>query len=426
MTFADRKALEAWYKKHHTTALELWLLVHKKASGLPSVAIEDALDVALCHGWIDAIRKPFDATSYLQRYTPRGPRSIWSVKNRDNIERLIAEGRMTPAGHAAVAAAKADGRWDKAYHGSAKMSIPDDLLAAIDIGSNSFRLEIAQLQGGKYKRIEYFKETVRLGGGLDAQGHLQQVDQRGPSGIQRVDLYATKDDGRTWVWWSKHAGNDPTIRVNLGIPSNTQPEGQYGFRLVPVSGAGLSDGIPVPGDAPDIRVVVDVTAPVVRIFPPAADPADPTPDLAMDDAARLGRARGHAGSDPLLRHLEPSVPRVFPHDGSNVRRLTYEGDYNAAPAWSPRGNWIAYVCRTAQRTYKLCMVTPDGQKRVQITTGNGIDDSPSWSPDGRHLTFSSTVDGKSHIYMVNTDGTDLERITFGGTHNSAPSWSPAL
>ncbi len=103
-----------------------------------------------------------------------------------------------------------------------------------------------------------------------------QVDQRGPSGIQRVDLWATRDDGRTWVWWSQHPGNDPTVRVNLGIPSNTQPEGPYGFRLVPVSGAGLSDGTPAPGDAPDIRLVVDVTAPVLRIFPPSSDPADPT------------------------------------------------------------------------------------------------------------------------------------------------------
>jgi TolB protein len=121
-------------------------------------------------------------------------------------------------------------------------------------------------------------------------------------------------------------------------------------------------------------------------------------------------------------------PQVFlmSADGSNVRRLTFEGDYNAAPAWSPRGNWIAYVCRTPKKEYKLCLITPDGQKRVQLTTGPGVDDSPSWSPDGRHLVFSSTADGKSQIYMINADGKDLERITFTGTHNSAPSWSPAL
>ena len=120
-------------------------------------------------------------------------------------------------------------------------------------------------------------------------------------------------------------------------------------------------------------------------------------------------------------------PQIFlmSADGSNVRRLTFEGDYNAAPAWSPRGNWIAYVCRTPKKEYKLCVITPDGQKRVQLTTGLGVDDSPSWSPDGRHLVFSSTVEGKSQIYMINADGKDLERITFTGTHNSAPSWSPA-
>lgn len=120
-------------------------------------------------------------------------------------------------------------------------------------------------------------------------------------------------------------------------------------------------------------------------------------------------------------------PQIYVMDnaGSNVRRLTFEGDYNAAPAWSPRGNWIAYVCRTPERQFKLCLITPDGSKRLQITSGTGIDDSPSWSPDGRHLVFSSTGEGKSHIYMINSDGTDLERLTFGGTNHTAPSWSPA-
>jgi TolB protein len=120
-------------------------------------------------------------------------------------------------------------------------------------------------------------------------------------------------------------------------------------------------------------------------------------------------------------------PQIFlmSSDGTNVRRLTFEGDYNAAPAWSPRGNWIAYICRTPRKEYKLCVMSPDGQKRMQLTTGPGVDDSPSWSPDGRHLVFSSTADGKSHIYMINADGKDLERLTFEGTHNSAPAWSPA-
>ena len=115
---------------------------------------------------------------------------------------------------------------------------------------------------------------------------------------------------------------------------------------------------------------------------------------------------------------------VMSADGSNVRRLTYEGDYNAAPAWSPRGNWIAHVCRTEERQYKLCLVSPDGQKRIRLTSGHGVDDSPSWSPDGRHLVFSSTGEGKSHIFMINSDGTDLERLTSGGIAHTSPAWSP--
>ncbi len=117
---------------------------------------------------------------------------------------------------------------------------------------------------------------------------------------------------------------------------------------------------------------------------------------------------------------------VMGADGSNVRRLTFEGEYNAAPAWSPRGDWIVYVCKLPDQGFKLCRITPDGQKRVQITSGRKreMDDSPSWAPDGRHLVFSSTRGGTSHIYMVNMDGTGLEKLTSGGMHHSSPSWSP--
>ena len=102
-----------------------------------------------------------------------------------------------------------------------------------------------------------------------------QVEQRGPSGISRVDLWVTRDDGKSWVWWSQHDGREAAVKVNLGTSSNSQPEGLYGFRLVPVSGAGLSEATPVANDAPDMRVVVDVTAPVVKIFPAIADPSAP-------------------------------------------------------------------------------------------------------------------------------------------------------
>ena len=149
--------------------------------------------------------------------------------------------------------------------------------------------------------------------------------------------------------------------------------------------------------------------------------------LTVNASGDLSPSWSPSGRELAFTSDRSGGPQVFlmSNDGTNVRRLTFEGDYNAAPAWSPRGNWIAYVCRTPKKEYKLCVITPDGQKRVQLTTGPGVDDSPSWSPDGRHLVFSSTADGKSQIYMINADGKDLERITFTGTHNSAPTWSPA-
>jgi len=102
-----------------------------------------------------------------------------------------------------------------------------------------------------------------------------QVEQRGPSGISRVDLWVTRDDGRTWVWWSQHNGQETPVKANLATQSNATPEGLYGFRVVPVSGAGLSEATPVAGDAPDIRVVVDVTPPAVKMFPATSDATYP-------------------------------------------------------------------------------------------------------------------------------------------------------
>jgi hypothetical protein len=99
-----------------------------------------------------------------------------------------------------------------------------------------------------------------------------EIESRGPSGISRVDLWVTRDDGRTWLKWSQSDGKGASVRVNLGVPGNPQPEGSYGFRVVPVSGAGLSEREPTAGDAPDMRVVVDVTAPQLDLFPPVGDP----------------------------------------------------------------------------------------------------------------------------------------------------------
>ena len=134
-SFRSEAAFAAWMRRHHARETELWLKIHKQGSGLPSVTNAQALDVALCWGWIDGIRKSFDEESFLQRYTPRRGRSIWSQINRDHVARLTAAGRMTPHGQSQVDAAKADGRWDAAYapmRSASEATIPEDLRAAID------------------------------------------------------------------------------------------------------------------------------------------------------------------------------------------------------------------------------------------------------------------------------------------------------
>ena len=111
-SFRTEAALESWMRRNHARETELWLRIYKKGSGVPTVTNAQALDVALCWGWIDGIRKALDEQSFLQRYSPRRPRSIWSQINREHVARLTAAGRMTPHGQRQVDAAKADGRWD--------------------------------------------------------------------------------------------------------------------------------------------------------------------------------------------------------------------------------------------------------------------------------------------------------------------------
>jgi uncharacterized protein YdeI (YjbR/CyaY-like superfamily) len=133
--FRTEAAFETWLAANHDRETEVWLKVHKKDSGLQSVTCAEALNVVLCWGWIDGIRKAFDERSFLQRYTPRTAKSIWSQINRDHIARLTAAGRMTPHGQRQVDAAKADGRWDAAYapmRSATAATIPADLRAAIE------------------------------------------------------------------------------------------------------------------------------------------------------------------------------------------------------------------------------------------------------------------------------------------------------
>lgn len=120
-----------WLEQHHAQAPELWLKIYKKASKIPSIDWEQAVIAALAWGWIDGIKKTCDKTAYYQRFTPRRARSNWSQKNCVHVENLIKSGRMQAPGLVHVDAAKADGRWDAAYAGSATMEIPADFLAAL-------------------------------------------------------------------------------------------------------------------------------------------------------------------------------------------------------------------------------------------------------------------------------------------------------
>lgn len=168
-----------WYEAEHRSAAELWLEIGKKSAPWPTVTYEEALDIALCFGWIDAIKKSWSAESWVQRFLPRRPKSIWSQKNCTHVARLIAEGRMQPAGHAEIAAARADGRWDKAYAGSASMEFPSDLLAAIEaepraletfltLNANNrfalaFRTHNLKTEAGRKKRIASFVAMLAEG-----------------------------------------------------------------------------------------------------------------------------------------------------------------------------------------------------------------------------------------------------------------------
>ena len=134
-TFRTEAAFESWMRKNHARNEEVWVRIYKKGSGVPSITIAEALDVVLCWGWIDGIRKSVDERSYLQRYTPRRAKSIWSQINREHVARLTKAGRMTSHGQRHVDAAKADGRWDAAYapmRGALDHNFPDDLRKAIE------------------------------------------------------------------------------------------------------------------------------------------------------------------------------------------------------------------------------------------------------------------------------------------------------
>jgi uncharacterized protein YdeI (YjbR/CyaY-like superfamily) len=184
--FSGPESFYDWLSGHHDTEEEVWIKIHKVASGLPSITPAQAIEVALCWGWIDAIRKGFDDKSFLQRYTRRGRKSTWSQINVDSVARLIGEGRMTEYGQRQVDAAKADGRWQRAYKSGKDMRIPDDLQAAIDAEPKAremlarlseqnrfalaFRIHNMKTEAGRKKRIEAFVAMLTRGETIYPQG----------------------------------------------------------------------------------------------------------------------------------------------------------------------------------------------------------------------------------------------------------------
>jgi uncharacterized protein YdeI (YjbR/CyaY-like superfamily) len=167
--FSDAKSFEQWLAAHHDKAEELWLRIYKKGASEPSVSYAEALDVALCWGWIDGQKKSFDEVSFLQRFSPRGPKSIWSQRNTAHVERLIAAGRMTSHGLKHVEAAKADGRWQAAYAAASEMEIPDDLRAAIAADS------AAEAMFERLNRQNRFALAFRIGNMKTPAGRQRKI-----------------------------------------------------------------------------------------------------------------------------------------------------------------------------------------------------------------------------------------------------------
>ena len=170
--FEDQAAWAAWLESHHADSPGLWLRHTKKASGLASVSYSEALDLALCYGWIDGQKKSYDDSSWLQKWTRRGAKSIWSKINREKALKLIERGEMKPAGLAEIERARQDGRWEAAYDSHSTATVPSDFQAALDNNAEAraffaslnstnryailFRIQTAKKAETRAKRIQEF------------------------------------------------------------------------------------------------------------------------------------------------------------------------------------------------------------------------------------------------------------------------------
>lgn len=176
LPFESKKKWADWLAKQHGKSTGVWLKLAKKDSGIASVTYDEALESALCYGWIDGQKKGFDDKYWLQKFTPRGQKSIWSKINTEKAERLIASGDMKPAGLKAIEAAKNDGRWDAAYSSQKNISVPEDFQAALEKNKKAkaffatlrsaerysflFRIQTAKKAETRAKHIHQFVEML--------------------------------------------------------------------------------------------------------------------------------------------------------------------------------------------------------------------------------------------------------------------------
>ena len=137
LTFTSTEDFTSWLARHHKVSPGIWMRLFKIKSGVPTITYAEALDVALCYGWIDGQKKTYDTASWLQKFTPRRHKSIWSKRNREHVERLEKSGRMKAAGIEEVEAAKADGRWEQAYESPANMTVPVDFIKELARNKNA-------------------------------------------------------------------------------------------------------------------------------------------------------------------------------------------------------------------------------------------------------------------------------------------------
>jgi uncharacterized protein YdeI (YjbR/CyaY-like superfamily) len=172
LSFASKSAWATWLKNNHAKSPGVWVRLAKKGSGLKSVTRDDALDLALCYGWIDGQGRSDGEQYWLQKFTPRTKRSIWSKRNREKVQALIAGGEMQLSGHAEIERAKSDGRWERAYDSPSTMTIPEDLAAAFERNKRAkaffetldsrnryavlFRIATAKKTETRARRIEQF------------------------------------------------------------------------------------------------------------------------------------------------------------------------------------------------------------------------------------------------------------------------------